>query len=282
MARYSPAALLALLSVSSTGSGGSGSSGGGDISVSVSAYIAPTNFQNSQRRNRRDVTFSLAMARSGVGTSSTFRPLFDDDGRTAPVDGDRSRRIPQTGSTGGAVSVDQSAAAVNRLRPDSPNRAAPEPQQQRRPNTRNARDVPAKKKGPLWGMFPGSSNNDNNGGGDMGSSGSGGRVRLSDLGKDADDAGRQRSSSSSNNVDGANENAAGSGKKKGWGGRDAGSGGGRRPGGGGGGGEPTLFDKVSNFVADSGTIAVLKVSFWFGMDIMEYTHVAATAYILES
>ena len=34
-----------------------------------------------------------------------------------------------------------------------------------------------------------------------------------------------------------------------------GIGGGRRPG-----GEPSLFDKVSNFVADSGTIAVLKVS----------------------
>ena len=40
-------------------------------------------------------------------------------------------------------------------------------------------------------------------------------------------------------------------------------GGGRPPSGGGGGRrEPSLFDKVSNFVADSGTIAVLKVSYY--------------------
>lgn len=39
--------------------------------------------------------------------------------------------------------------------------------------------------------------------------------------------------------------------------------GGRPPSGGGGGRrEPNLFDKVSNFVADSGTIAVLKVSYY--------------------
>ena len=43
--------------------------------------------------------------------------------------------------------------------------------------------------------------------------------------------------------------------------------GGGAGGGGGGGGagvrrEPSLFDKVSNFVADSGTIAVLKVSYY--------------------
>jgi len=353
MARYPPAALLALLAVSSTGGGG------GDISVS--AYVAPTNFQNNPQASssqRRNNLFSLASSRSGVGTSSssTFRPLFDDDGRTAPLDGDRSRRIPQTGSTGGAVSLDQSsAAAVDRLRsgPNNPNRA---PEQQQRPNNRNARDVPAKKKGPLWGMFPGSSSNNN--GGDDTSMG-GGRVRLSDLGKDADGrptADDGRSSSRSDN--------AAVGKKKVWGGRYAGSGGasnstadaltnsyysggpgpgpygpfdgpppgeyfydgeyddrdmrmdgpppppggggvdaygrpgrgdggrmdappreapsmqqprgggppprkdsrGGPPGGGGigggrrPGGEPSLFDKVSNFVADSGTIAVLKVS----------------------
>ena len=64
--------------------------------------------------------------------------------------------------------------------------------------------------------------------------------------------------------------------------------GGRRPGTGGG-GEPTLFDKVSNFVADSGTIAVLKVSLWFGLVWHGlawhhgiYTCSVATAYILES
>ena len=52
-------------------------------------------------------------------------------------------------------------------------------------------------------------------------------------------------------------------------------GGGRPPSGGGGGGgrrEPNLFDKVSNFVADSGTIAVLKVScvvvIYFALGIM--------------
>lgn len=42
--------------------------------------------------------------------------------------------------------------------------------------------------------------------------------------------------------------------------KGGGGGGGGRPPSGGGRREPNLFDKVSNFVADSGTIAVLKVS----------------------
>ena len=241
MARFPPSALAALLAVISSTS--SSSSGENSPFVGASAYIAPvpTNFQNnnpaskSQRRNSLHRT-ELAASRSGTSSSSssTFRPLFDDDNRLSPLDS--SRRIPKTGSTGGAVSLDQSAANRRDGNRNS-RRAGPygddmddEFARKERPG-RSARGPPKKKKSPLWGMFNG--NDDNKGGNsrrpvredEPSPARMPERVRLSDIGKDAERA--TTSNKGSMNTNDANEiNERGndgprnsSGKKQVWGGR---------------------------------------------------------------